>query len=561
MFTRHQAALKAEQSNKMAGIEINEIQDPQTTINRKSTDPQMTDTSDEEFHTEFDEDASNSQLLQTHETTHRVLSPQIRVHSPHLQTAELCSDMTPHTPISVNKKHRVYTKKRSLSRTALSQDPPLAEGDFANKGEPVNQNNSYLLDNLSQLINSALSRMTDALGKVFRTTIQEVHHENEKKVSETQIQQSPDTRTEAMIGSDRKKLPFLAPARELDDKSDSSGEESVRTKNGSVSTTDIFHSRGKTNSVKLPAFRGELGEKWKAYINRFEAVARHHNWTEEDKLGQLLPRLQGPAGEFAFEELRPDVLSNYGRLIRELGNRFGLIETNRTYQTKFRRRDQKNGEHVQEYAAELKGLYSKAYPKRDNLTKQEDLVSRFLLGLVNGKARTHVELNREPQSIEEAVEYVIEFEEVTRYYRDEGEQPYGNHKRSTRQVRNLTSDNSTDGSKTADQKYYQPKDKEQNKAREKSANSNEKDFKTQQGNLSSYITRDELKEVIHEILNSQKSQSPGTTYVSKKPIVCYRCGEQGHFANRCKNEKTNKGYKPEKPLNPQATDFKPNLNY
>jgi hypothetical protein len=43
-------------------------------------------------------------------------------------------------------------------------------------------------------------------------------------------------------------------------------------------------------------------------------------------------------------------------------------------------------------------------------------------------------------------------------------------------------------------------------------------FKTQQGNSSSYIS--ELKEVIHEILNSQKSQSPGTKYVSKKPIVC-----------------------------------------
>jgi hypothetical protein len=46
---------------------------------------------------------------------------------------------------------------------------------------------------------------------------------------------------------------------------------------------------------------------------------------------------------------------------------------------------------------------------------------------------------------------------VTRYPRDEGEQQYGNHKRPTRQVRNLTSDNSTDGSKTADQKFSQSK--------------------------------------------------------------------------------------------------------
>lgn len=109
-----------------------------------------------------------------------------------------------------------------------------------------------------------------------------------------------------------------------------------------------------------------------AYINRFEAVAKLNNWTDEDKLAQLLPRLQGPAGEFVYEELRPEVLSNYKRLVKKLQSRFGIIKSSRTYQTKFRRRNQKNGEHAQEYAAELKRLYSKAYPKRDTLTKQED---------------------------------------------------------------------------------------------------------------------------------------------------------------------------------------------
>jgi hypothetical protein len=42
----------------------------------------------------------------------------------------------------------------------------------------------------------------------------------------------------------------------------------------------------------LPVFRGELNEKWKAYINRFEAVARHNNWTEEHKLGPDYKALQ-----------------------------------------------------------------------------------------------------------------------------------------------------------------------------------------------------------------------------------------------------------------------------
>ena len=131
-------------------------------------------------------------------------------------------------------------------------------------------------------------------------------------------------------------------------------EESARTNGSSTSIRSIFPSRSRSNSVKLPAFKGESDDKWKAYINRFEAVAKYNDWTDEDKLGQLLHRLQGPAGEFPF------FLSNYKRLVKELGSRFGIIETNKTYQTKFRRRDQKNGEHIQIYAAEMKRLYSKA---------------------------------------------------------------------------------------------------------------------------------------------------------------------------------------------------------
>lgn len=160
-------------------------------------------------------------------------------------------------------------------------------------------------------------------------------------------------------------------------------------------------------------------------------------------MGQLLPRLQGLAGEFVFEELKPEILSNYRQLTKELGNRFGVIETNRIFQTKFRRRDQKNGEPVQSYAAELKSLYSKAYPNRDNLTKQQDLVSRFLLGLSNEKARIYVELNRDPMTIEEATEYIIEYEEATRYPRAEDEPGNINRRRPTRQVNDKSQISST----------------------------------------------------------------------------------------------------------------------
>jgi hypothetical protein len=46
----------------------------------------------------------------------------------------------------------------------------------------------------------------------------------------------------------------------------------------------------------LPAFTGI--EKWEAWYHRFEAVAELKGWDENDKLQELLPRLQGDAGDF-----------------------------------------------------------------------------------------------------------------------------------------------------------------------------------------------------------------------------------------------------------------------
>ena len=50
--------------------------------------------------------------------------------------------------------------------------------------------------------------------------------------------------------------------------------------------------------VKLPPFSGK--EEWKVWFSRFEAVAERRRWDEGAKLDNLLPRLQGKAGDFVF---------------------------------------------------------------------------------------------------------------------------------------------------------------------------------------------------------------------------------------------------------------------
>ena len=100
-------------------------------------------------------------------------------------------------------------------------------------------------------------------------------------------------------------------------------------------------------------------------------------------------------------------ISCYSTLVKELTSRFHTIETEKTFAAKFSQRMQKHDETAEEYAAELKRLYSKAYKSRDSKTRQEDLVRRFLDGLKDHEARFEVEYHKEPEDIDEAVYHVV----------------------------------------------------------------------------------------------------------------------------------------------------------
>ena len=179
------------------------------------------------------------------------------------------------------------------------------------------------------------------------------------------------------------------------------------------STDETVASRGRSRmnvSIKLPPFTGR--ESWNVWFNRFEKIAIPQHWSSDRKLDEMLPRLQGPAGEFAFGQLSRRTRSNYYELSNELNNRFKVIETTKSFKTQFSRRQQKHGEKVEDFALELKRLYDKAYPGRDENTRIEELLRKFLDGVSDEKARFHVEYIKEPNNIDEAVRQMVHFQEM-----------------------------------------------------------------------------------------------------------------------------------------------------
>ena len=83
------------------------------------------------------------------------------------------------------------------------------------------------------------------------------------------------------------------------------------------------------------------------------------------KLDNLLPKVQGMAGDFVLTRLSEEIPGCYRELIKELNSRYRLVETEKTFAAKFSKRVQREDETIEEFASDPKRLYAKAYTNRE----------------------------------------------------------------------------------------------------------------------------------------------------------------------------------------------------
>ena len=306
------------------------------------------------------------------------------------------------------------------------------------------------------------------------------------------------------------------------------------------------------SEVKLPLFNGK--EEWKVWISRFESVAKRHHWDDETKLDNILPKLQGRAGDFVFNQLSEDTISCYPMLIKELNSRFHTVETEKTFAAKFSQRMQKNDETAEEYAAELKRLYAKAYKSRDSQTRQEDLVRRFLDGLKDHEARFEVEYHKEPLDIDTAVYHVVNFIQTRRRnsFDTYADRKYKRLVRRTSQE-SEAEDNDIGVNEDVDSCEYVMR----LPAKEESYHGKKPPVKHNQKTETSSVKPDsksitDLKSMIEALTSKvealQKGARQPPEYSQKgyntgngTRVVCYACGVKGHIARECPTRARERG--------------------
>lgn len=315
--------------------------------------------------------------------------------------------------------------------------------------------------------------------------------------------------------------------------------------------------------TRLPAFTGK--ETWKVWYNRFDEVARRGRWNDSQRLDELLPRLQGAAGDYVFSQLPASTRSNYRKLIQELNSRFQVIELPKAYRIKLSNRSQRSTETPEEYAADLKSLYDKAFPNRSIEVRQEDLLRYFLDGLQDDQARQQIEFVKEPTSIDEAVKEVVIYQESKR----RAELDKGRRHKTINMVRPSDKDEMDEEDSTEDRLSRVPI-----RDRQRQGTSNQNST-VHQSNLSTaeilakmqvdvskmqqeMATATQIIEVQTELkglttrvaaleqkgdLTSQRTQGRPRSNPKQQTSIsqnraspqnsCFRCGDPGHFVRNC----------------------------
>ena len=302
-------------------------------------------------------------------------------------------------------------------------------------------------------------------------------------------------------------------------------------------------SRRNTSShhTRLPAFTAQ--EPWTVYYNRFKSVAKLEGWTDREKLRELLPRLQGKAGEFVYDQLRSDVREDFRSLVHELKHRFRKVETARTYGAQFSHRNQRSGETIEDFAADLKRLYDKAYANRDRDTRREDLLRRFLDGIQDDATRFQVEYNKEPHDIDEAVFDVINCQETKKrtFTEDKTRKPVRSI--DDQDIDQLNEDLECEELRMVKHKnragiHYRPQfQRELMLQQQKTPHQNQKLQSSESRNSDDL---DVLMKILIEKLSNSTPAQTKTKSDTLEPVLCYRCAQPGHFARECRqNEKSN----------------------
>ena len=170
-------------------------------------------------------------------------------------------------------------------------------------------------------------------------------------------------------------------------------------------------------------------------------------------------------------------------------------------------------------------LYDKAHKNRARSVRDDDLVRRFLDGLLDQEAKFEVEYHKEPKNIDEAVFHVVNLIQMKSGYR---------YDRQNRQKTRRTL-NSDDRGSHYDCQSQEPGLITRLPQARADAHTDVNQKKMARRDTPKSSDQSDLIKVLQmrvEKLESAQSSSQ-STQVTNSQVQCYTCKEHGHYAREC----------------------------
>ena len=254
---------------------------------------------------------------------------------------------------------------------------------------------------------------------------------------------------------------------------------------------------------------------WNEWIEHFERVAVVNEWTSNAaKLKWLKVRLIGKAAT-AMKRLSDETLDSYPDVKEALKKRFEPESKKELYMAEFQARQKTKAEDWALFADDLRLLAGKAYPTLQAEAQEALALNRFLTQLEHPQINFAVR-QKQPANIDQAVQYTLEAESYLNPHKQKVETtiaPVISHS----QVDNDPSDELVAATSS--------------RSNPLAVIMNRLDEIECQLNSLSAAKKSEHSSKRNPNQTTWSGTQPGTQ--PRAPVVCFKCGQEGHFARGC----------------------------
>jgi len=175
------------------------------------------------------------------------------------------------------------------------------------------------------------------------------------------------------------------------------------SRRGNDDTSTERYKRYRKTHIKPDKYNGSTCVE--TFLVKFEAAAKHNDWSKREKAAHLMAALDGTAALLLWELHEP----SYKQIVEKLRRRYGSQEQQEKFKVELRIRKRKSNESLQELAQDIERMASLAYPGVDQSTR-ETFATDFFIDALDNHSLAYKLREREPQTINSALTQAVKLE-------------------------------------------------------------------------------------------------------------------------------------------------------